>query len=284
LIFAVGVLGLLLQDSQLQQDLIEVIQDNIPLDESGDSGVADRVGDVAGAGSGALGIFGLLGMAWAGSNMFGIIRRSLNIAWDIEKARPFVRQKAVDFSMMVILGLLFVASLASTGFLRAARKVSADIPIAGPLVEQLGAGWVVAAFAIPLLMSFAAFFALYWFLPATHVKPREALIGAAVASLLFELGKVGFAIYIENFGNYNAVYGSLGAVVVFLFWVYLSANFLLLGAEVAAEYPRVMRGDYDHGPVPTPRSVTPVPVRIRRSLRNFARSLVLRDSPPGRHR
>ena len=91
LIFAVGILGIALQDSQLQQDLIDAIQENIPLDESGDSDVANRVGDIAGAGSGALGLFGLIGMAWAGSNLFAIIRRSLNTAWDLEAARPGIR-------------------------------------------------------------------------------------------------------------------------------------------------------------------------------------------------
>ena len=136
---------------------------------------------------------------------------------------------------------------------------------------------IVAAFLIPVFVSFAGFFILYWFLPATHVRPREALIGAAVASILFELGKVGFATYIENFGNYNAVYGSLGTVVIFLFWVYISANFLLVGAEVAAEYPRVMRGDYDHPPIPTPASVTPFPVRLRHAVTGFLRGLVFHE-------
>jgi membrane protein len=284
LIFAVGVLGFALQDSQLQQNLIDAIQENIPLDESGDSDVANRVGDIAGAGSGALGLLGLIGMAWAGSNMFAIIRRSLNTAWDIEVARPFARQKLVDFTMMVILGVLFMASLAATGVLRAAERLSSDIPIAGPLSEDLGLAWVFAAFLIPVLVSFAGFFILYWFLPATHVRPREALVGAAVASFLFELGKLGFATYIENFGNYNAVYGSLGTVVIFLFWVYISANVLLIGAELAAEIPCVMRGDYDHPPTLTPASITPFPVRIRHALFGFFRALVIHEPrTPGKH-
>ncbi len=57
--------------------------------------------------------------------------------------------------------------------------------------------------------------------------------------------KNGFAIYLRYFGNYDAVYGSLGAVIAFLFFVYVSANVLLLGAEMAAEWPRVSHGHYD---------------------------------------
>ena len=60
--------------------------------------------------------------------------------------------------------------------------------------------------------------------------------------------KNGFAIYLRQFGNYDAVYGSLGTVVAFLFFVYISANIMLLGAEMAAEWPRVIHGYYDDVP------------------------------------
>ena len=66
-----------------------------------------------------------------------------------------------------------------------------------------------------------------------------------IAAFLFEAAKLGFSLYIENFSNYEVVFGSLSAVVIFLFWVFISANIMLFGAEVASEYPRVMRGDYD---------------------------------------
>jgi Virulence factor BrkB len=61
-----------------------------------------------------------------------------------------------------------------------------------------------------------------------------------------------FALYVRSFGHYNAIYGSLGAVIAFMFFVYLSAEFLLLGAEMASEWPRVRdrleRGDTEQGP------------------------------------
>ena len=69
---------------------------------------------------------------------------------------------------------------------------------------------------------------------------------ALVATIFFEILKNGFSFYLANFGRYDVVYGSLGAVVIFLFWTYLSATVLLLGAEVASEYPRVRSGKYDH--------------------------------------
>jgi len=78
--------------------------------------------------------------------------------------------------------------------------------------------------------------------------------------------KIAFSIYLENFSNYDLVFGSLGAVAAFLFWVYLSANILLLGAEVASEYPRVLRGDYAEARPPPAR---PLRETVRARLRGL---------------
>jgi membrane protein len=278
MILAVGVTGLFLQDSKFQDDLIDFLQTQLPLDSGGDEDIADQVSSVAGVGSGALGLFGLLGMAWAGSGMFGVIRRSLNRAFDIHAGRPFVRQKVVDFAMMAVLGLLFLVSITATGILRAARELTDDIPIASDLATELGYAWAVASFLLPAAVSWLAFFLLYWLVPTVHVRKRDALFGAVVASVLWECAKVGFAIYVENFGNYDAVYGSLGSVVIFLFLVFTSANILLLGAEVASEYPRVISGEYDgrQARVPTAASLVPWPVRVRRMALSGVKGLWVR--------
>jgi membrane protein len=284
MILAVGVTGLLLQDSQFQDDLIDFLQDQLPVDSGGEEDIADQVSAVAGVGSGALGLFGLLGMAWAGSGMFGVIRRSLNRAFDIEAGRPFVRQKLVDFAMMAVLGLLFLASITATGILRLARAATDDVPVAGDLATEIGFAWDITSFLLPVALSWMAFFLLYWLVPTKHVRKREALVGAVLASVLWECAKVGFAIYVENFGNYDAVYGSLGSVIIFLFLVFISANILLLGAEVASEYPKVVAGAYDgrRAKVPTADSLTPWSIRIRRLGVTIVRSLWFRR--PGHER
>ncbi len=246
LIFSVGIVGLALQDSSLQQDLVDVVLEYIPLDqEQGRNDVTQAIRDVANVGSGALGVLGLIGMAWSGSNMFGVIRRSLNIAYDLDVHRPLVRQKLYDLLMALAFAPAFMASLAATGAIRAARRFSQDIPVVDDVSRSLGPAWDVLPLLVPIAMSFAAFMFLYRVIPAARLRLRDIWLGAAVASILFEASKVGFSIYLENFSNYSVVFGSLGAVVAFLFWVYLGANILLLGAEIASEYPRVLRGDYD---------------------------------------
>ncbi len=284
-VLAVGISGFVLQNDKIQADLIQFLQDNLPLSSQGESSIAENVASVAKNNvSGAFGLFGLIGVAWAGSGMFSIIRRSLNRAFDIGGGRPYVRQKLVDFTMMAVLGTLLLASITATGTLRAARAYTNDIAVLGDLAEELGLAWDLASFLVPVSVSWLAFYLLYWLVPSKQVRRSEALVGALVASVLFECAKVGFALYVENFGNYNVVYGSLGGVVAFLFWVFLSANIMLLGAEVASEYPRIMAGEYD-GPrthVPTADSLTPMPIRIRRTVTHLLKGLVVMRPGKGR--
>ena len=272
LIFSMGIVGVVLQDSALQEDLIDAILKNIPFSEDeGRNDVTDAVRGVAGVGSGVLGLFGLLGMAWSGSNMFGVIRRSLNIAYGVDLHRPIVRQKLLDLGMVFGFAPFFILSLAATAGLRFAQAASDDAAFVGDLSQALGPLWTLASFLLPVVVSFSAFMFLYTIVPAATVKARDVWLGALLAALLFEATKVGFSIYLENFSNYDVVFGSLGAVVAFLFWVYLSANILLLGAEVASEYPRVVRGDYDAPPSTKPK----LPLRTRAWV--FLRGLVIHE-------
>jgi membrane protein len=271
LIFLVGVLGVLLQNSALQEDIIDAVLENIPLsEEEGRNDVTEAVRGVAGVGSGALGILGLIGMAWAGSNMFGIIRRSLNRAYDLDYQRPLVQQKLLDLTMVAGLGFFFMVSIGATVFLRVVRQRSQDIPYLGDAAEQAGLVWDITSILMPFGLSFLGFLVLYWVVPAANTRPRDVWPGALVAAVLFEIGKLGFTFYLQNFGNYDVVFGSLGAVAAFLFWVYVSANIMLLGAEVASEYPRVLRGDYAQARPPPARP-------LRETLRARLRGLFLQD-------
>ncbi len=244
-IFSIGILGFLLQDSDIERRLVDELTGLLPVDSEGAGNVEDAVRELTGASSGVLGILGLIGLAWAASAMFAVIRRSLDIAFDLSGRRPFIRQKLVDFGMMALLGVIFLASLGATTTLRVAREGVEDTRGLGALADTLGFGWAVAAFVVPAVLSFVAFALLYWLVPATHVRLRHVWPGALLAAVAFEVVKVAFGIYLEHFSRYDLVFGSLGAVIAFLFLVFLSANTLLFGAEISAAYPAVHRGDFD---------------------------------------
>jgi membrane protein len=275
LIFSVGILGLVIKDSQLQDDIVDEVMQSIPLSQDeGRADVTDALKAVTRDQSGAIGIFGLLGLAWSGSAVFGVLRSSMNAVFRVQAPRPPVIQRLLDLGIALSFAPLFVASVAATSVLRLARHTSEEVPLLGDLPHALGAGWWAASLLLPILVSCVAFFLVYWLVPARQLHWRHLLPGAVLAAVLFEAVKVSFSVYLENFGNYDLVFGSLGAVVAFLFWVYLSANILLLGAEVAAEMPYAAAGAYDQRGPSTGPSRT-----LLQKVGHELRKLVLQPKP-----
>jgi hypothetical protein len=91
----------------------------------------------------------------------------------------------------------------------------------------------------PIIISLTIFALLFRLVPARDTHLRDTWPGVVVASAGFEAAKAGFSVYLENFSRYDAIYASLGSVIAFLVFVWVAANVLLLGAEVASEYPRL---------------------------------------------
>ncbi|MCK9993353.1 MAG: membrane protein [Alphaproteobacteria bacterium] len=92
---------------------------------------------------------------------------------------------------------------------------------------------------LPVTLEIGGFSLLYIALPNVPVRVRHALIGGVIAGLLFEALKFGFGVYIRNFAAYEAIYGALSALPVFLIWTYLSWAVILFGAVVTAEMPKL---------------------------------------------
>ncbi|MFQ5880129.1 MAG: YihY/virulence factor BrkB family protein [Dehalococcoidia bacterium] len=230
----------LIADRELGPDELAVRSDNI---------VIDTIQGVSKV-SGALTLVGLVGMAWSASAMFGAIRKSINIAWDLERHRPLVQQKLIDLGMVLGLGAVLLISVVSTGTLRTLRELS-DKNL-GPISEGTSVLWDILPFFLPAIFSFLMFALIYRSVPATKVRFGDIWPGALLATILFEIVKNGFAVYVANFNNYDVAFGALGGIMIFLLWVYITSNILLLGAEMASEFPRVRRGEYPR-PAPAPR-------------------------------
>jgi len=247
LIFAVSVAGLVIQDRGVQDDIINEVLKNIPLNEGeGRDSVTNAIRDIAGNSIGALGVLGLVGMAWAGSSLFGALRKALNTAFDdLQTKRPFFQQKAIDLALVFSVAVFFLMSIGATAFLRIVRTNSGRLGALGDIADSAGPLWDLASYAIPLGFSVIAFMALYCVVPSRVRSPREVWPGALVAALIFEVAKLVFSVYIENFTHYDLILGSLGAVAVFLLLMFVSANILLSGAEVVSEYQRLPEAGYE---------------------------------------
>ena len=248
LIFLAGVTGLVLRDADRQADVVDEVFELIPISE--DQGREDLVKTVEDLGEGSSGVIGLLGLvaaAWGGSSMFAAVRRGIHTAYDCDSQRPLVRQKMFDLGMVAALAPFFIGSIAVSATLAFARSELSDTPLISVFAGQ-PVLWFLVGLALTTGISFAAFLVMYVVVPVCHVAVRDAWPAALLAAVLFEAAKAGFSFYLAHLGNYDAVFGALGAGAIFLVWVNLTANILLFGAEVASEYPRARAGELDPDP------------------------------------
>ncbi len=159
----------------------------------------------------------------------GAVMTALNVAWGVPETRSFVKRTALAFGLVggsVLVMLLAILAMS------AASLVEDLLPQLGGIVRFLfQAGSFIAAALI--VMSLLA--VIYRYGPdRPSARWRWITPGSILATLIWLLGTAGFGIYVAKFGSYNATYGSLGAVIVFLTWLYLSAYIVLLGAELNA--------------------------------------------------
>ena len=261
-ILVVAVSGFVLRRADLRGDVVAELIAVLPLSESGAEELRRLFDSVAGARN-ALGFLAVAGFLWAASGMMAAIRAALNQAWEGRDTRPPLQGKLLDLGLVLIAGIFAVASLGVTVLLRLARDLLATA--AGAIGIGSGVATTSVTVVVSLLVSFAAAAFLYHVVPSRRPPFREIWPGAIVAAVGFESVKQLFALYLAHFGSYNAVYGSLGAVMAFLAFVYLSANVFLLGAEVAAAWPG--SAEAAEGPGES----------FGRRLRGFLRGLVLRE-------
>ena len=137
LIFVACIAGLILRDAELEQDLVNSILDAVPLDSSeGRSQLQDIVSGLGQGSSGIIGLIGLLLTGWSASSLFGAIRRSINIAYNIDAPRPIVQQKLVDLGLLLALAPFLLASIALSGIAAFARSTLSGMPVLSLVAGQ----------------------------------------------------------------------------------------------------------------------------------------------------
>jgi membrane protein len=232
MIFVVTVFGLVVRDPELQEQTVDAMVSVVPAGFDIRSEISSVISDISQASSPILLIVGLVGTAWTASNMFAALRRSLNLTFNINDARNFLVGRLMDMLNLPAIMLLALISVSATATVRVLESQWSDWFRETALSEW---AWTFGYFLIPYVISFLAFLMLYRVLPNARFPFRYLAIGATFSAIGFELVKSGFSIYVANFGNYQEVYGALGGVVAFLFFVFIQSNVIIFGGAISAQ-------------------------------------------------
>ncbi|SMP63323.1 membrane protein [Neorhodopirellula lusitana] len=179
----------------------------------------------------SIGVIGLLLFIYAAVALADSTEHLFNIIYDAPRQRPIHLRLAIHWSIITLGSGLLALSLYMSG------QVVAWAGTIGAGREPL---WFLQH-SLSLLAGWVLMFLLFALMPNTHVSVRAAAIGAGVAAVLWEFAKYGFQIYVSKAVPYSALYGSLGLIPLFLFWIYVTWLIVLFGLTLTYTL-QTMRG------------------------------------------
>jgi membrane protein len=221
--------------------------------------LTDKVSNTSASG---ITVVGLILLIWAAVALVVTVEQSLNQVYGTPTGRPWHMKILLYWGIITLGPLLLAVSLYVAGQIMTFAQTLGPI---GWLVQQLSRFTALAA-------SWLLLFLLYVLMPNTHVAWRPAAIGAFVAACLWEIGKWGFKLYAANAG-FATLYGSLGMIPLFLYWVYITWTIVLFGAELSYTLQAMKGKEFKHQArradrqvVVDPRWVIPVLVAMGRDF------------------
>jgi membrane protein len=205
--------------------------------------VGTQLEQVTSSAGGALGlatVLGILTALWSASSGMKALITGVNLAYDETEGRKFVKLRGLSILMTVgAMVLLAVALALIVGF--------PAVPDSWPTSLQWTAA--ILRFVLLAVLLMAGLAVLYRYAPDRD-EPKWTWVswGSGIATVLWVLASVGFSVYVNAFGNYNKTYGALAGIIILMFWLYLSAFVVLVGAELNAEMELQTVEDTTAGP------------------------------------
>ena len=196
--------------------------------------VLNQVSDPGTAGFAA--ILGIAVAFWSASGYIGAFMRASNAIYDVPEGRPIWKTLPIRLAVTAVIGLMLIFSaviVVFTGDL--ARAVGDTIGLGSAAVTT----WNIAKWPVLIILVSLMFAILYWASPNARTGGfRWVSPGGIFAVVLWLIASGAFALYLANFANYNKTYGTLGGVIAFLVWLWISNIAIMLGAELDAELER----------------------------------------------
>ncbi len=285
LLALVSVLGLVGDAEQAVERVIDTVDGVVPPDALA---VVEPLVQNAAGGGGRAGLALVLGVAlalWSASGYVGAFGRAMNRIYSIDEGRPVWKLRPVMLLVTlvaVVIAALIVVALVLSGSL--ARAVGDAVGLGSTSVTV----WNIAKWPVVLLLVIVLVAILYRVTPnVRQPRMRWISIGAFVAIFAWVLASAAFGFYVATFSSYDATYGSLAGIIVFLLWLWITNLALLFGAELDAE---LERGRQLQGGIAAEETLQLPPKDARASekreakrLKEVARGRDLRTAA-GRHR
>lgn len=238
--------GFFLDDPARQQQVFDAITELLPDMASIVIDVAEDTMQNIIASRNISGFIAVIGLIWSASGFFRALEFSVNVIFGTGVPRPIWTSRGVGMIMaLLVIPLMLVAVVLITlsGFLVALPGIP---PVLKPYLSA-GINYVVS-----LILFVIIFFLVYRYIPRTWTPVRAALVGAIPASIAMVLLTFGFNWYLQSgFASFNVLYGSIGALVALMFYLYLVNYIVLLGAELAAQWGKTK----DCNPAPLPPAI-----------------------------
>lgn len=185
-------------------------------------------------------VFGLLTLLFGASGVLIELRDALNTIWEvatpslsgIKKLTGFIKERLFSFALVLSIGFILLVSLAMSAWISALGAWSESVLPADEAILH------ILHFVVSFGIVTALFSAIYKFLPDVRLEWRDVVLGGAVTSLLFTIGKVVLGIYLGR-GSFASTYGAAASIVILIVWVYYSAQIFFLGAEFTKTFAKI---------------------------------------------
>jgi membrane protein len=189
--------------------------------------------EISAASGGGKITFGILATLWAASNGMGAITQALNVAYNVKESRPWWKQRLTAVSLTIALSVLIISAL---------LIVLYGGLIADHIAGRYGFGdfftltWKIIQWPIALAFMLFSFALIYYFAPDLHEQKWTWVTpGSVIGVGLWLLISFGLRTYLQYFNSYSKTYGSLGAVIILMLWLYLTGVAILIGGEVNSD-------------------------------------------------
>jgi membrane protein len=196
---------------------------------------------------GTVGLVALIGLLWSGTNVFAILALNINRSFPGTEHRNLLQHRVSGLIMVAVLMLFVSLSFLLRAILSLFPVIV--IPFIGEINLRASPIWTVVTGFVPFFMMFFVFLALYRLIPRTNVRWSQVFWGALTAASGWEIATSGFSWFLgSGLAQYELVYGSLGTVVAFMFYIYLSSWILLFGAHLSAaikQFDERIRGNME---------------------------------------